>query len=67
MSKDSGGLGIRDFTLMNRALLGKWTWKFAMEGDMVWRKLTSLKYGMEEGDWFPKTPRGNYEQGSGRP
>ena len=63
VNKDSGGLGIRDLTLMNRVLLGKWSWKFAVEGDTVWRKLISLKYGMEEEDWFLKTPRGNYGTG----
>ena len=61
-SKESGGLGIRDLTLMNRALLGKWTWKFAMKGDTIWRKFFSLKYGMEEGDRFSRT-RGNHEIG----
>ena len=45
---------------MSRALLGKWTWKFAMKGDTVRRKLINLKYGMEEGDWFSRTPRGNH-------
>ena len=48
---------------MNWALLGKWTWKFAMKGGTVWRKLISLKYGMEEGDWFSRTPRGNDRTG----
>ena len=34
-SKESGRYGIRDLTLMNWALLGKWTWKFAMKGGTV--------------------------------
>ena len=35
-----------------------------MESDLVWRKLIiSFKYGMEEGDWFSKAPRGNYGTG----
>ena len=31
-----------------------------MKGDTVWRKLISLKHGMEEGDLFSRTPRGNH-------
>ena len=29
--KERGGLGIRDLSLVNKALLGKWVWRFAEE------------------------------------
>ena len=50
MGKDKGGLGIRNLTLMNRALLGKWAWKFAIEDNSAWKRIISLKYVIEEGD-----------------
>ena len=30
-SKEKGGLGIQSLTTMNKALLGKWGWRFAVE------------------------------------
>ena len=48
-SKDKGGLGIRNLELLNRGVLGKWAWRFAMEEDSAWRKLISIKYGTNEG------------------
>ncbi|KAE8677976.1 Puromycin-sensitive aminopeptidase [Hibiscus syriacus] len=36
-SKKLGGLGIPNLSLLNRALLGKWVWKFASE-KRSWRK-----------------------------
>lgn len=29
--KEKGGLGIRSLDLLNRGLLGKWAWRFAVE------------------------------------
>ena len=66
-SQESGGLEIRDLTLMNKALLGKWTWKFAMKGDTIWLKLISLKYGREEGTGFRELLEEIMKQGYGRP
>ena len=62
-SKVKGGLGIRSLSNFNKALLGKWNWRFAMEENSVWRNIISLKYGMEEGGWFSNTPRGSYGVG----
>ena len=33
MEKKDGGLGIRNLSRLNRALLGKWCWRFASEQD----------------------------------
>ena len=55
-----GGLGIRKFSNLNKALLGKWNWRFAKEEKAVWRSIISLKYGMEDGDWFSNSPRGSF-------
>ena len=62
-SKVKGGLGIRSLSKFNKALLGKWNWRFAMEENSVWRNIISLKYGMEDGGWFSSTPRGSYGVG----
>ena len=62
-SKVKGGLGIRSLLNFNKALLGKWNWRFAMEENLVWRNIISLKYGMEDGGWFSNTLRGSYGVG----
>ena len=48
-SKEKGGLGIRSLSNFNKALLGKWNWRFSMEENSIWRNIISLKYGMEDG------------------
>ncbi|RVW40616.1 hypothetical protein CK203_079178 [Vitis vinifera] len=44
------GLGVRNLALMNKALLGKWNWRFAIESEALWKQAISHKYGVEEGD-----------------
>ena len=45
----NGGLGIRKLTTFNKALLGKWLWRFGVEGTWVWRRVVTLKFGEELG------------------
>ncbi|RVW20872.1 hypothetical protein CK203_109259 [Vitis vinifera] len=49
--KESGGLGIRKIDLLNKALLGKWIWRFAFEEDFFWRKVVGVKYGQLGFGW----------------
>ena len=58
-SKEKGGLGVRDLSLVNKALLGKWVWRFTEEDNSIWKDVINIKYLVEEGGWFPKTTRGN--------
>jgi hypothetical protein len=38
----------------NRALLGKWLWRFAMERSSFWRRVVDIKYGTMRGGWCSK-------------
>ena len=51
-SKRNEGLGVRDFSILNRALLCKWIWRFANEKNALWRNVIRWKFGEERGGWF---------------
>ena len=59
-SKVNGGLGIRKLTTFNKALLGKWLWRFGVEETRLWRRVVALKFGEEWGGWSSKLGRGVY-------
>ena len=46
---ENGGLGVRKLTTFNRALLGKWLWRFGIEETRLWRRVIALKFGEELG------------------
>ena len=46
-----GGLGIRNLSILNRALLCKWSWRYAVERDLYWKLIISSKYEVERGGW----------------
>ncbi|CAN1256031.1 Putative ribonuclease H protein At1g65750 [Linum perenne] len=48
-----GGLGVLDLDLLNKALLGKWSWRFATERNSWWRELMVHKCGSNSTDWRP--------------
>ena len=49
LERKKGGLGVRNLALMNKALLGKWNWRFAIDSEALWKQVISHKYGVEEG------------------
>ena len=61
--KRKGDLGVRSLALLNKALLCKWSWRFAVERKALWRQVISAKYGEEEGGWRSCVVRGSYGAG----
>ncbi|KAE8668934.1 putative S-adenosyl-L-methionine-dependent methyltransferases superfamily protein [Hibiscus syriacus] len=45
--KIEGGLGVPNLNVVNRALLEKWAWRFAIEREAVWREMLCIKYKLE--------------------
>ena len=56
--KNKGGLGLRKIVILNRALLGKWIWRFACEKDNLWKLVITTKYGQEDHGWRSKKASG---------
>jgi hypothetical protein len=48
-----GGLGIQNLRCFNRALLGKWLWRYSREPGACWRRVGEAKYGSERGGGVP--------------
>ena len=57
--KRKGGIGIKSFFEMNKALLGKWSWRFANYRNSLWRKVICSKFGESNGGWHSNL-RGGY-------
>ena len=55
---ECGGLGIRRVGLFNKALLGKWLWRFGIENHRLWRQVIADKYGEARGGWCTRGVRG---------
>ncbi|RVW42450.1 Transposon TX1 uncharacterized 149 kDa protein [Vitis vinifera] len=62
-AKKDGGLGIRNLAIFNKALLGKWLWRFANENDSLWKQIISSKYDLQDGGWCSKGGRDRYGVG----
>ena len=58
-----GGLGIRRLVALNKALLGKWSWRFVVERESFWKHVIINKFGLEEGGWCLRVARGGYGVG----
>ena len=53
VSKNTGGLGIRNMRKQNQSLMMKWLWKLANEDNMLSKEVITAKYGMED-KWMTK-------------
>ena len=45
LSKNKGGLGIKDLSNFNEALLAKWGWELANNQNQLWARVLISKYG----------------------
>ncbi|XP_028230574.1 uncharacterized protein LOC114410857 [Glycine soja] len=43
--KADGGLGIKDISKFNSALMGRWLWAFASDQQQLWARVITSKYG----------------------
>ncbi|RVX21544.1 putative ribonuclease H protein [Vitis vinifera] len=50
-----GGLGIGKIPLRNRALLGKWLWRFPRESTSLWHQVILSIYGTHSNGWDANT------------
>ena len=64
--KRKGELGVKRLAILNRALLGKWLWRFANDHEGIWRRLICTKYGGEFYGWRPREAKGPFGVGFGR-
>ncbi|RVW92334.1 putative ribonuclease H protein [Vitis vinifera] len=56
--KEKGGLGLRKLVMLNKALIGKWIWRYACDKDNLWKQVITVKYGQEGLGWRPKKANG---------
>ena len=63
MEKTKRDLGFRNLPSFNKALLGKWSWRYATKRDPLWKRVIVGKYGQEDGGWCMKRVRERYEVG----
>ncbi|RVW44185.1 Transposon TX1 uncharacterized 149 kDa protein [Vitis vinifera] len=63
MGKEKGGLGLRKLIPLNKALLGKWVWRFANAKEEMWKRVLVAKYGQEEFGWWTKKANGVFGVG----
>ena len=48
---------------MNKDLLGKWIWNFALDRDCTWKRLIAFKYGIDDPCWGSREARGPFGMG----
>ena len=50
-SKKNGRLEVGNLIKRNKALLGKWLWRFLLEKDSLWHAIIVSKYGSHPNGW----------------
>ncbi|RVX01714.1 Cytochrome c oxidase assembly protein COX11, mitochondrial [Vitis vinifera] len=56
--QEQGWARLKENSHVNRALLGKWIWRFACEKDNLWKQVITTKYGQEDRGWRSKKANG---------
>ena len=57
LSKKKGGLGVKCFSILNKALLSKWNWRFANDRDVLWNQVIRRKYEKDREGWSSQEVR----------
>ena len=60
LEKSKGGIGLKSFSKLNKALLCKWSWRFANDQNALWRKAIYCKFGESTGGWHTRDLKGGY-------
>jgi hypothetical protein len=58
-----GGLGVHNFIQFNRALMGKWLWRYGREREALWRLVIDAKFESLKGGWSLKEVSGSFGVG----
>lgn len=45
-NKEEGGLGIKDLLVFNKALIGKWIWRYLNDGGSLWARVITSRHGV---------------------
>ena len=51
---------LKSFSKLNKALLSKWSWRFANDINELWRKVICCKFGESIGGWHTRDIKGSY-------
>ena len=57
LEKKKKSMGIRNLSILKKALCYKWCWKFAKERNPLRKPVIVGKYELEDGDWYTKEVR----------
>lgn len=66
LEKVKAWLGFRSLGTFNKALLGKWSWRFATERNPLWKQVIIGKCGQEDEGWCTNGVRERYGVGAGK-
>ena len=58
LSKKKRGLGVKCLSILNKAFLSTWNWRFASEREALWNQVIRGKYGEDRGGWCSREVRG---------
>ena len=57
LSKKKGGLEVKCLSILNKAPLSKWNWRFTNERETLWNQVIRGKYGEDREGWCSREVR----------
>ena len=63
LDKRKGGLGVNCFSTLNKALLCKWSCRFANKRGVFWNQVNKGKHGEDRGGWCSREVKDGYGVG----